>query len=204
MINFIQIGANVGNTSQDIIWPIIQQRGWHGIFIEPIPEAFTNLINNYQNCPGCYFENIAIMDYNGTTDIFYNPSDDTQIASTFNTHSPGRNTQKITVPCQTLSSIISKYNMFDPFELLQIDAEGADYKILMCTDFTNIKPKYIRFEHCHFGKLDSEHPDQAKKELRRLDIIHHLARFGYKEVPDIFNNGLEGEVNIDTLLQRII
>lgn len=198
MIHFIQIGANVGDTKQDIIWPIITKNQWHGIFIEPIPEAFAHLVNNYKNCPECYFENIAIMDYNGIVDIFYNPSDDTQIASTFKEHTH-RNTIKLSVPCQTLSSIIQKYNIFDEFELLQIDTEGADYKILKSTDFTYIKPKYIRFEHCHFDRLYGG----GKEESRRSEVVNHLRKFGYIEVEDIFSNNMPIEKGIDTLLKRI-
>lgn len=197
MINFIQIGANVGNTPQDIIWPIVRKNNWSGIFIEPIPQAFTKLKENYSDLQNCYFENLAISTYDGITDIYYEPEwcnqdvigGDTQIASILYEHSPTRNICKIQVPCVRFETLIKKYNLLDTsFELLQIDAEGYDAFILMDTDFTHILPKYIRFEAVHL-----------RHGISRENILDHLANFGYKQIEDMYKD-VKTEIGVEDIM----
>lgn len=192
MINFIQIGANVGNTPSDIIWKIVREKQWNGIFIEPLPGPFEELKKNYSDLKDCKFENIAIYNYNGIIEIYHEPDGDTQIASLIKGFSEKRNTLKTKVICLTLETLIDKYNLLDiKFDFLQIDAEKSDSTILLSTDFTRIKPKYIRFEHCHISSDD------------RWDVLVHLSKFGYKEIHDFYNDLRPTEENnIDTLLER--
>jgi FkbM family methyltransferase len=195
-IDFIQIGAFTGNTEQkeDIIWPLVNNDGWRGILVEPLPQAFPILLENYKNIPGLFFENLAITDYNGTIDIHFWAGGDLRIASTFVAHCKDKNTAIINVPCITLTSLIQKYNLFNTkFKLLQIDTEGLDGRILLTTDFTNIKVQHIRFEHCHL------HMDDTNKVM----VIEHLSQFGYVEIKDIYDNHLTGEEGIDTLMENI-
>ena len=205
MIDVIQIGANIGNTPQVIIWPVVRDNGWNCIFVEPHPEAFEQLVKNYSDLVGSHFENIAICAHDGTVKFHYGK--DSQIASLNRDHSINafggvRNNNEIEVPCSTLSSLIKKYDMKGkPFELLQIDAEGADGSILICTDFTEILPKYIRFEHIYLNRhLTLSRPDAIRKGL--LEILEHLCRFGYRLVKDQYNSGQESEDNIDTMMER--
>jgi len=39
-IDFIQIGANIGNTDTDPMWTLVTEKEWKGIFVEPIEESF--------------------------------------------------------------------------------------------------------------------------------------------------------------------
>ncbi len=206
MINFIQIGANIGNTPQDIIWPIVRERGWNGIFVEPHPEAFEELKVNYNDLSGSYFENCAICGNDGYTKLYYGL--DTQISSMNKNHSMGANNasklfNEVEVPCMTLYSLVEKYNMIGkPFELLQIDAEGMDGEILKSTDFTNILPKYIRFEHIHLNyNVTISRVDAVRQDLRK--VLNYLECFGYVKIKDMYNSGQEFEEDIDTMVERI-
>lgn len=195
-MNFIQIGAFTGITQygEDIIWPIVRKNQWNGIFIEPIPSAFEKLVENYSDLTDSYFENVAIMNYDGEVDLFYEAHGDLRIASTNPAHSPGRNMSKMTVPCMRLETLIDKYSLRNQsLELLQIDTEGRDSLILLDTDFSDILIKQIRFEHCHLG---------CKGNPSRDEVIKHLQKFGYVEVEDIYHNSLDGEKGIDTLMER--
>lgn len=200
-IDVIQIGANSGLTKheEDIIWPIVREKNWKCIFIEPIPSAFRKLKENYADLEGSFFEEVAIMDFNGDTTIFYEGGDggDTRIASTSAQHAPGRNKANVSVQCRTLQFIVEKYDMMDvPFELLQIDTEGADGLILTSTDFEHILPKHIRFENCHLGK--------RQHSITEGQVITHLEKFGYKKIDDIYEKSGTNlkEHNIDTLMER--
>ncbi len=199
-IDFIQVGANVGNTEQDIIWQLVRTKGWKGILVEPHPTAFQELLTNYQDVNGLYFENIALSNINGICDLWFDPYGDNQIASLRPTHSREKNTEKVVVPCMTLSALINRYGLWKKeFELLQLDCEGTDDLILMCTDFTHIRPKYIRFEHIHLGV----HNGTQDRALR--DCLYHLSKFDYVPCEDMYNElRPESERGIDTMVRRLL
>jgi len=191
-LDFIQIGANIGNTDTDPLWPVVSEKKWKGIFVEPIKESFRQLKENYSSIDGCFFENIAILDYNGEVTIHTTESDawHRQQASVNPHHWGGRNSVSFVVPCTTLTQLVEKYNMFDtPFKILQIDAEGADYRILLNTDFSNIHPEFIRYEHCHMSSTEKQ------------SVQTHLNNFGYTEVPDEFDYSVETG-SLDTLMKK--
>ncbi|MFH1251720.1 MAG: FkbM family methyltransferase, partial [bacterium] len=193
-IDFIQIGSNIGNTESDIIWKIIRRNNWKGIFVEPIRESFELLKKNYSDWDGNYFENVAVMDYNGEINI-YTRSDgiyNRQQASIKKDHWQGKNDLSVRVQCLKLNSLIEKYKLSDiPFELLQIDAEGSDYSIIMGTDFSHIIPEFIRFESCHM----------TKRELSAA--LRHLKNFGYIKIKDQYEHlCIEGEKGIDVMVKK--
>ena len=190
MIDFIQIGANIGNTASDPIWPIIQERGWKGIFVEPVPQSFEQLVENYKAVDGCFFENVAILEYDGEVTMYMAADDEDhrQQASVARGYRPATNNTAIEVPCITLTALIEKHDLFDkPFELLQIDAERAEPRILTSTDFSHILPRAIRYEHAQIGLQD------------RHSIKRHLRQFGYKRVEDEYDIADQG---FDTVMER--
>ena len=197
MIDIVQIGANAGYTpeGEDIIWPIIRDKGWKAIFVEPMPEPFKRLIENYRDMDGHFFENVAILDYDGEATMCYEEFGDSRTASITDRHMPSNNTSRLVVPCMKIETLLEKYNMLDvPFHMLQMDIEGMDGRILRGTDFTRVLPRYIRFEHIYLGRYD---PTQ------RFHVIDHLSLFGYRVVEDIYKDVFEAETNIDTMLERI-
>lgn len=204
MINFIQLGAHCGNTKQDIIWPIIRDKGWNGIFVEPHPDSFAKLIQNYSDLDGSYFENLAIDTFNGSTVLYYAPEGRTEIASTNKLHSSA-NTLSIEVNCITLTELCKKYNMIGvEFELLQMDTEGCEDRIILSTDFTNILAKYIRFEYIHFCRVHLNESDFSLRGQRVTEVLNHLEKFGYKPCVDMYNyNRPEAESGIDIMVERI-
>jgi len=190
-IDFIQIGANIGNTASDPLWPIVRERGWKGIFVEPIAQSFEQLVENYKDVDGCFFENVAIHAYDGEVTM-YNSSeghDHRQQASVVRGYFPKVNNQEVQVKCITLASLIEKYDLLGKeFEILQLDVERSEQTILLNTDFTDILPRVIRFEHIHIRRGDK---DQS--------IVNHLAKFGYERVSDEYD--VEGQ-GYDTMMER--
>jgi FkbM family methyltransferase len=175
MIDFIQIGANIGNTPQDIIWKFIREKDWKGIFVEPVTTSFNILKENYSDLDGCYFEQSAIGSKDGEITI-YSRSDgfsDRQQASTIKTHF--KNDFEEVVSCMTLNTLVEKYDMVGKqFELLQIDAEGMDDLIILNTDFTKVLPEKIRFEVVHIKKYGRS----------TQTVLKYLKSFGYEIIKD--------------------
>lgn len=194
MIDFIQIGANIGNTPQDIIWKFVREKRWKGIFVEPVTSSFNILKENYSDLDGCYFEHSAIGNEDGEITI-YSRSDglsDRQQASTIKDH--WDNDFAEVVPCLTLTSLIEKYEMSGkPFELLQIDAEGIDDLILLNTDFSKVLPEKIRFEVVHLPRYGRS-PTQ---------VLNYLKLFGYEIIEDEYIEHVKStEIGFDVMVKK--
>jgi len=196
MIDFIQIGANIGKHPNDPIWPLVQ-KGWRGICIEPIPHSFIKLQQCYKNIEGCFLEQVAISDKSGEATISWCEQDESQQASMYNTWHT--NNQTVIVKAVTLDDICVTYDLIGvPFKLLQIDAEGADGVIIVSTDFERVQPEYVRYEFVHIGGHGCPTPSKN-------DVATHLGSFGYKVVDDKFNipnPGYKGKP-IDVLYRRL-
>ena len=218
MIDFIQIGANLGNNPYDIIWRLVRERNWSGVLVEPLPHIFQQLKENYADVPNLHFEEIAICHYNGFTPLYYSPTNenDCQQASCLPSMSlqcsdgltpDGRATAPVPlnsaltyVKCYRLESLVDAYDMTGKeFELLQIDAEGLDGTIIQSTDFNLVRPKYIRYESCHLEYLAEAHGSLASNEA----VLAYLAEFGYKEIPDLYGDMFPEEGSIDTMVMRV-
>jgi FkbM family methyltransferase len=194
-MNFIQIGSNIGASENDVIWNLMKEKKWVGVLVEPVPESFKRLVENYKSIEGCFFENSAIADYDGEIKIYSRKDykNKSQQASINKNH--WGNDKYDEVNCLKLESLVAKYNMLNKeFDLLQIDAEGADDLILLNCDFKNVKPKEIRFESVHLrgGRLNK--------------VLQHLKKCGYEKTKDNYLKYVKafpGYEHYDTVVKKI-
>ena len=213
MIDFIQLGANVGKSETDIMWWLVPEKNWSGIFVEPNPDAYEKLIENYSELNNCFFEKIAVIGKTYDDDFVTENTDESVIMRLGNpehfhetskvelTADPEVLTRRsidfIEVPSMSLEKLVEKYNMSGKtFELLQVDIEGSDYDVLLTADLSKICPKYIRIETIHMENkmclLESSCPifphDCGSREEDRISFKKHLDKFmklnGYEIVPD--------------------
>jgi len=166
VVNFIQVGACDGDQN-DPIRPFILTGMTRSILIEPNPFAFARLQKNYEGVPGVILVQAAIGDEDGETSFYRvkktdkpedEPDPTLQIASFFPQHlykfgfKPDQ-IEQITVSCRTLASIVREYQ-WDRIDLLQIDAEGYDAKIVEMALKMPVRPRCINFEHGHIPLND--------------------------------------------------
>ena len=166
---FVQIGAYDGKES-DPIQQFVRQRGWKGLLVEPQPDAFERLKQNYADCPGLLFENTAIAEHQGRLPFYrlkpeYAPlfhSDPGMLSSLDPSHILKHLSKSVEadeallvtdIACIPFSSLLAKHRI-QRIDFLQIDAEGYDYEILKQIDFESLKPRIIRFEHAHIQASD--------------------------------------------------
>lgn len=210
MIDFIQLGANVGKSYSDIMWWLVPQEGWSGIFVEPNPDAYEKLIECYRDLENCFFEKVAIgaklYDDKLETEI-KKDSVVMELGNSGHFHETSkvvpehrediieqRPDQYIRVPNMTLEEIVEKYNMTGKeFKLLQIDIEGSDYAVLLSIDFDKICPQYVRVETIHMENINCSLGDhcpifpktcQTEPSSRKVHIDRFMQLSGYKEIKD--------------------
>ena len=182
---FVQVGAYDGRES-DPIRDFVRERHWRGILVEPQPDAFARLKKNYAGCPGLFFENVAISTTSGDLP-FYRLKDEHahlfhaghELLSSLD---PDHVLKHLTVPmdaatalectsvpCITFTQLLERHNA-GSIDLLQIDAEGYDFKIISSIDFSKTRPSVIRFEHMHLTGAE------------KLQCLEMLVSHGYKLV----------------------
>ena len=149
-IFFVQIGAFDGITN-DPLYDLVRARKWRGILVEPQPDAFEKLKQNYAGQEGLVFENGAVGATDGELTLYTRTSGGTEVASSEKelVAKPGHRADGIralTVPCWTVRTLLERHDATS-VDLLQIDAEGLDFEIIKAIDFDSVAPPIIRFEH---------------------------------------------------------
>lgn len=193
-LKLIQIGANDG-VMNDPIFKFIQdnKNRVSGFVLEPLPDIFSNLVTNYQAFPTIKPLNLAI--HNTETEmLLYRvkpehlskvPAFAKGIASFDPNH--WRKTSLVPdqdfmrseiVKCISYSQLLKEYDI-DEIDLLLIDTEGYDYEILMGMDFSDVKPRIIRFEH---GLRDRVMP-----QSNFLEVVERLNSNGYQIIAESYD-----------------
>lgn len=174
---FIQIGANDGRM-QDPMNKLIHKHNVRGCLVEPQPHVFGQLKENYKDQPQLDFVQAAIAPKSGEMILYTFPRkldfpeknmnlsgfasfDKKRAISGFKRYAnqlgiQGRAEDHImamSLPAYTFEDLLAKHDIAS-FDYLLIDAEGLDFEILKMINFSKIKPRVIRFEHCCLSKAD--------------------------------------------------
>ena len=185
-IFFVQVGSNDGITGDPIHNAIVENENYSGIFIEPVNFCFKRLQENYNNVYKCqtrlFFENVAIGLTTGKKSFYYLSEDSRQ-----KLHGNLPNTYdqlgsfdinyivnqfgdqvipyiiETEVDCLPLQTVLDKYNV-DKIDLIHIDTEGFDFKILSQINFEKYTPKLILYEHVHLTEKEKENADFLLKK----------------------------------------
>lgn len=174
-----QIGANDGFIG-DPIHKFIFKFGWAGILLEPQPFVFQNyLLKTYASQNQIATINCAIGEKKGTKTLyslsfsthrwatglssfsktgFNNLFDNGYIkkkAKQQGVELPKMNDciSENTVEVLTFEDLLESYQILT-IDLLQIDAEGYDGKLLSIFPFQKCKPRFINFEHSHMNQTE--------------------------------------------------
>ena len=148
---------------------LLHKNGWSGINID-IHQLSIDLFNYLR--PDDININCAISNTNGVTEIFYQKElsqlstiEEQQAKITFQ-----GNIKKSKIQSLTLDAILEKTNLNDKkIDLLDIDVEGADLKVLKGFTIEKFKPELICVE-IH------------EKEIKNSEIYKYLSNFSYELV----------------------
>jgi FkbM family methyltransferase len=156
---FVQIGSNDG-VSNDPLHAFIRKYHWKGILVEPIPGMFEVLKKNYAGVPGLAFENAGIGDVEEEKDFFCLPAEMNepswlQQIGTFSQEAFVKNAEVMPGLVEkmivkrfrliTLKKLLAKHKVKN-IDLLHIDAEGYEYRILSQLEDVPTLPGLILFE----------------------------------------------------------
>ncbi|WP_339910421.1 FkbM family methyltransferase [Symmachiella dynata] len=155
---FIQVGANDGRTG-DPIRKHIQNFQWRGLLLEPLPNVFTILTDNYKDHPQVILENCALAQQDGTLSIYTTPGSG-QLA-TFDRAALERRVRdrseiiSISVRAATFQTLLNQHQI-NRVDLLVVDTEGFDFEVIRMALQNGLPtpPRLIRYEHLHLSTAD--------------------------------------------------
>jgi FkbM family methyltransferase len=136
--------------------------------VEPVPDVFMRLRQNYEGLTRVTLENAAVAAHDGRLRFYHlahaeNPEAEglpawyDAIGSFSREHVLAhrvaipdieRRLVETTVPCLTFRSLCEKHGL-DVIDLLLIDAEGYDYEVLKHVDLSRHRPALVVYEHRH-------------------------------------------------------
>ena len=186
---FLQVGANDG-AGDDPLYRHVREKNWHGILVEPQPEQFAKLLENYEGSEDLAFVNAAIAEQPGVRPMYvisdatgapieafsgiasFREGPPRALHAKMGRHYPGSSVGTVAAACTTFADVLSGVSYLD---LLQIDVEGYDVELLTLFDFARIKPSIVRFEYRHVSANELD------------DAFLLLARHGYLMVREEYD-----------------
>jgi len=179
-LTFVQIGAFDGQT-KDPLFPFIRDHGWTGVLVEPQETACEALRALHRDRPGIRIVNAAVGEREGTQTLYRVAGDglpdwcgglasfDRESIAKHESLVPGLTEHIVEESVSTIpfSRILDEAG-FDGLDVLQVDTEGADARILGWFPFERMKPAIVHFEIKHLGKADLEL------------CLERLAGYGYR------------------------
>jgi FkbM family methyltransferase len=173
---FVQIGAMDG-IRFDPIHACVEELGWKGILVEPIPDLFEQLKKNYASCDGLTFVNSAIADFEGTIEMTRIDPEAIkagifkEVLLGVSTLMPDRgllgnvnmaedmkpllqcHSQTLEAPCCRLPILLKTHHVAK-IDLLVIDTEGADWMVARQLPLDIYKPRIVYLEYAHLSSYE--------------------------------------------------
>ena len=184
----VVIGAHSGIHIKDLISEYANQKV---LLVEPVPYNYQILENDYKNNENIFISRNAIFD-EAKKDNFYHVKKESikklgkhwasQIGSFDKNHILNHKNKRFDIKDDdiqitevefiTFQDLVEKYSI-NSIDKLQIDVEGAEYKIMNSIDYNKIQIKNIFFESKHFDGTFTE--GKKLKEIKNKLVLN-----GYK------------------------
>jgi FkbM family methyltransferase len=180
---FIQVGAHDGVVFDPLRRHVLASR-WSGVLVEPVPDIFDRLRENYGDVPRLAFENAAIAERTGSREFYYVPaSEDDELPFWYDALGSflketlirgsasvipdiANRVQSMEVRCMTFDMLCERHGVTH-VDLVQIDTEGYDYEVIKMINLDRLQPKVIMFEHKLLDPID------------RNECLDYLQAHGY-------------------------
>lgn len=160
-MKIVQIGSNRGN--DDLSKLIGENIPEILILVEPMRLHNETLKNFYSNIKNVHIENVVIgLEDQKEIDFYYHLDDGPgyEVASLDpkhiyerHIHLPKDRISSFKIEIMSINKLLEKYNL-QKLDILFIDAEGYDDKIIKSIDFSNFEINQIYFENLHITEYD--------------------------------------------------
>jgi FkbM family methyltransferase len=128
-VHRIVVDVGVKGRDGSNTYDLMRWFGWRGILIEANPRLETQIMKEFS---GLHVELVscAVSDYTGNAAFYLGINDAISSLNKHNTEHWGPVTEKIEVPVRRLTDILAERNVPVDFDVLSIDIEGEDIKVI--------------------------------------------------------------------------
>lgn len=178
----VQLGANDG-VQADPIRSFVLRHKLRGVLVEPVPDVYSRLGESYRGVEGLHLVNAAITDGDRALTL-YRPRPDAPglpdwARGTITANAEqlvGMSFEGFTITAEMIEAIevqgipVAEFvaSLGRRIDLLQMDCEGYDLRLLRAFPFHTQCPRLIQFEHVHISPVDY------------CDLLRSLAVHGYR------------------------
>jgi FkbM family methyltransferase len=148
----VDVGANsvVGSNSFDLL----KYFGWRGLLIEPNVHL-TDEINAAFAGLDSALVNVAVSDYEGTATLHLGVTSAVSSLNRGSVEQWGETRGEMRVPVHRLPPILESHDIPRDFDLLSLDSEGEDAKILNDVYGSGYRPRWVIIEAFEASKVKS-------------------------------------------------
>jgi FkbM family methyltransferase len=158
--------------------------GWRGVAVEPVSYVHRKLCYNYDRWPRVRPLRAAVSDANGVSALTVGHGEQNKLVKLLRS-SGAQKRRNESVPTLTLDALVRQSGL-DHIDILVIDAEGAEERILASARLPSPRPELILFERTHL------HTSQKRS------IEGSLRAQGYVKLGDIWNGDPVGSNRLHT------
>lgn len=169
-LRVVQIGAFDGETADPLANYLQLHTDIEAVLLEPQSAPFEKLSAKYATFKNIQTWNSAIAEHDGVLQMWSNDTESgSAMASSLADHGArfaiaDQSLKPISVPCMRAMSLMKKLN-WKMVDFLQVDVEGADWKVVSQFLELDPLPRAINFEIIHLSK------DEREESQERLTLL---------------------------------
>lgn len=137
---YVEVGAfdgvTFGHTSP------LAKLGWRGLCIEPFPE-YAEMCRKNMRGLNVAVETCAVGDHEGEVTLYPYLACSTTNLTEFTLSNGVNPNYKVQVPLYTLNQLLERNNIPEAFDVLCMDVEGDELKVLAAFDVAKWRPKMV-------------------------------------------------------------
>lgn len=170
---FVEVGACDGVSVSNTVF--LAEAGWTGLYVEPHPVTFKLCVQNHAQHSNITVANTAISSYSGEAELFDIGECSTLVWDKSAIDWGGDRSKKFTVRVTTLDLLLDSLGWKPGFELLVIDVEQNELKVLAGFDIWRWQPGLVIIE-AH------EKDNAPERNCKAPGINAYFERYGYRKV----------------------
>lgn len=177
---FLEVGAFDGMTYVHTYG--LSKAGWRGLYIEADPDMANVCRNNYKDYPNIAVESCAISDEEGTCKLYRGGAFSSIIYGSVAKDWGLTENNYVNVPMFKLDTILAKNNWPSSYDLLVVDAEEADLKVLNGYSISLYRPKV--------AIMETHTNNSSKASWKAKPITEHFLKNDYSLIYSDFLNSI--------------
>ena len=193
-VYFVQVGANDGKMN-DPLHKIIKEHHWHGLLFEPVPALFLELQANYsdhaeltlvQAACGDIESELPFYQLRSLSDL---PFEWMRGLSSFNRDVIRKHfksdeqfsqfVEQVNIPIRPLNRYLEEYD-FRRCDILLVDTEGFEIKVMNGLDLRKYRPVLIIAEHQHLSLADKSYLHEVLHKAGYTRSIGYFDTFFFR------------------------